>query len=579
MKSKLNQNQEQKKLAMKIANEYADRYKILEQENLSLKSELENMSNNLKINKSFIFELTKDKININNLEKSMIELNRIENNNYLSTINMLKNENSDLKRIINLSHVNYEPIIAKYQKSLDTLQNKVFLLENSIGKKDNIIKNLNHKIEEIGYCNIIENNAHIQEIAIVDPNKTTLLIHDDLLLYKHVFDEMSISLRETIQKNTRLEKVVDSLREENSRYINLFKNIKASALKDHKYLINDFYDNISRDNKDYEGNIKNNYNDFDKKVTPYSDKDTNASLNNKEDNKKSLEEIEEQGELESENEEDNEENIYSLYSPIAVNYPEKIKIKSNKNEIYGIIPALDLSKANNINYKLEKKDFHGKSTRITKEIKKIVNEEWEVAFKHAGLKKEDIIRLSKNKLLSKFFEAIINLNRIIIEKNSLLTNSLNKLKQVNDEKNKKEHENIELYKKFIDMRNEVEKLITQNMYSNSKYKKKDDYSESSIIVNHGLDKGNISERVMKKDNLEEKDFQINDSFDNSFENHKNDFNSEDENERISFSDRQRYLLSEINELHTSLVKDNDEIKEYLNTEIFERERFIKSDKN
>lgn len=131
------------------------------------------------------------------------------------------------------------------------------------------------------------------------------------------------------------------------------------------------------------------------------------------------------------------------------------------------------------------------------------------------------------------------------------------------------------------MRNEVEKLITQNMYSNSKYKKKDDYSESSIIVNHGLDKGNISERVMKKkkDNLEEKDFQINDSFDNSFENHKNDFNSEDENERISFSDRQRYLLSEINELHTSLVKDNDEIKEYLNTEIFERERFIKSDKN
>jgi hypothetical protein len=37
--------------------------------------------------------------------------------------------------------------------------------------------------------------------------------------------------------------------------------------------------------------------------------------------------------------------------------------------------------------------------------------------------------------------------------------------------------------------------------------------------------------------------------------------------RLAMSERQRNLLTEINELHSSLVKDNDEIREYLQTEI------------
>lgn len=37
--------------------------------------------------------------------------------------------------------------------------------------------------------------------------------------------------------------------------------------------------------------------------------------------------------------------------------------------------------------------------------------------------------------------------------------------------------------------------------------------------------------------------------------------------RNAFSERQRCLLTEMNELHSSLIKNNDQIREYLQTDI------------
>jgi hypothetical protein len=44
-------------------------------------------------------------------------------------------------------------------------------------------------------------------------------------------------MKETLQQNKQMEEIIDNLRSENAKYINLFKNIKTSALKDQKYLI------------------------------------------------------------------------------------------------------------------------------------------------------------------------------------------------------------------------------------------------------------------------------------------------------------------------------------------------------
>ena len=96
---------------------------------------------------------------------------------------------------------------------------------------------------------------------------------------------------------------------------------------------------------------------------------------------------------------------------------------------------------------------------MTKKIDLLNNEEWLVAIKHAGTNKEEISRYSRNKLLTKLFEIMLNLNRIIEEKNHLLLGTIDKLKKINEEKKQKEQENINIYHKLISMRKEVESLM------------------------------------------------------------------------------------------------------------------------
>jgi hypothetical protein len=180
-------------------------------------------------------------------------------------------------------------------------------------------------------------------------------------------------------------------------------------------------------------------------------------------------------------EDDDEDSYnYNLYSPIADNFPEKIQCTHANEETRGIIPTLDLSKTKNANYKLEKKEEEkGKTSRITKKLLKQENEEWHVSLKYAGFNQEELIRFSKNRLLTKLFEVMLNLNRIIEEKNCLLQSAVNKLKQTQNEKLKKERENIELYQKIISLRKDVEemfgksKIRSVNIPSLDKLKDKD----------------------------------------------------------------------------------------------------------
>lgn len=172
-----------------------------------------------------------------------------------------------------------------------------------------------------------------------------------------------------------------------------------------------------------------------------------------------------------------------------MNFPEKVHCKLTNDETKGIIPALDLSLAKNANYKLEKKvEEKGKTPRITKKINKQTNEEWTVSIKYAGLTKDELERLSRNKLLVKLFEAMLNLNRIIEEKNVLLQSAVGKLKQAQQEKIKKERENIELYQKIISIREEVEEMMGKG---NTKRKDKVINCMSTLQKNQKDVSGNI----------------------------------------------------------------------------------------
>ncbi len=155
---------EKNKIAMKIANHYAESYKILEIENATLKKELDQALNNVSLNKILISDIVgKNGLHSDNLIHESLKR---ENNSLKNTVSLYKNENDELKRMFNTNHLNIEPFIIKYQKTIESLQNKVFTLENSLNKKEHIIKSLNNKLDEALYCKVINNNTLIQEIGV-----------------------------------------------------------------------------------------------------------------------------------------------------------------------------------------------------------------------------------------------------------------------------------------------------------------------------------------------------------------------------------------------------------------------------
>jgi len=108
-------------------------------------NEINDYKTNLRINKEIISGLFG---NMNPDEKSnfiMIKLNEelnLNNKKYKNT----KKENEEMKAKINYYENIINESIFKHLENIDILKNKIFILENSINKKDNIIYNLNAKI-------------------------------------------------------------------------------------------------------------------------------------------------------------------------------------------------------------------------------------------------------------------------------------------------------------------------------------------------------------------------------------------------------------------------------------------------
>ena len=286
-------------------------------------------------------------------------------------------------------------------------------------------------------------------------------------------------------QNKNLECVIDGLRQENSKFVNLIKCLKNTGTYNQKQIIEEFNSNYEREKLHEYSTYLNFRTGDDFRLTVSTDKDTNNTVNsiNKSMNySNNLPEIQEVA-LESQEDDSFTDN---LYSPIAINFPEKVYCNKSIEQTKGIIPLLDLSKTNNINYKFEKKEEEDKlqTPKITLKLRNQKNEEWMVSLKYAGLTSEELERISRNKLITKIFEAMLNLNRIIEEKNCLLQNAVQKLKSSQLEKQKKERENIELYQKIITIRKEVENLISNSPEKAKKYKKCTSTNSSSINISN-----------------------------------------------------------------------------------------------
>ena len=130
---------------LKTINQYADNYKLLEEENIILKNENGDLKWNLNINKeikeSFFKNVENKKTYLlyqNNIKE---EIKKLEEKN-----EKLKKDNNELypKLIKNNSKMsNY--LIKKPDRTKE-FKNRIFILENIIVKKNNVIENLKKNI-------------------------------------------------------------------------------------------------------------------------------------------------------------------------------------------------------------------------------------------------------------------------------------------------------------------------------------------------------------------------------------------------------------------------------------------------
>ena len=239
---------DEKKSAIKLINQYAERYNRVDLENKELLNEIDDLKKNLKISKDIIDSFFRAE----QKEKSKLYLKKTKEE--ISLLNAtIEKQRQSLKEARD-KNTYYEIImsesIMKYQSSTDDLQKKIFLLENDIKKKDAVICYLNiklNKLYETLYLGSDDPKNHIKEIYLLEPSMSLMLLHNELEDVKSKNEEISKKLENTVDK-------LENLKIENEELKNE-KNSIISESSRKENTTNTVVDNISIDLKDK--NFKN----------------------------------------------------------------------------------------------------------------------------------------------------------------------------------------------------------------------------------------------------------------------------------------------------------------------------------
>ena len=205
MKKKLDRN-----FVVKVINQYADNYKLLEDENINLKNEIEDMKSNLNINKGIIESFFKNGENnqdsyLSYLNQLKIEIKSIEEKNE----KLLKEKKELHERIIRYDNTMNEYLIKKTDKSRE-FKNRIFILENLIVKKNSVIENLKRKYLALQDSKEYEEEKEPRELYVSDPNENLIILYNDLNLYKEAYENI---LKKVKNYKKEIESLKDKLRE------------------------------------------------------------------------------------------------------------------------------------------------------------------------------------------------------------------------------------------------------------------------------------------------------------------------------------------------------------------------------
>jgi hypothetical protein len=219
-------NSKDQNTLLKLVNKYAESYNILEEENKELKIQIKDLKENLKINKEIIegmFITNKNSVNHMYIEK-------------------LKEENQKLTVMMEKAHIEREDAKNKYtiienyinemklkeNDELEKIRQKLFVVENAIIKKDNIIELLKRKLAQLNELPFNKNSTKKEEVYIIEPSKAVTQIHEELQVYKEIFKKLSAESKSNKEHISKYSSQINDLLNSNYKLKTRIKEYKRS---------------------------------------------------------------------------------------------------------------------------------------------------------------------------------------------------------------------------------------------------------------------------------------------------------------------------------------------------------------
>ena len=180
---------------LKLLNSYAESYKILENENKSLKQYISDLKTNLKVSKQIIDTFI-SKNSENKYQEIILKLQK-DNKNSSEINEELTKKNLQLQKEFS----KFKEIISNLREEIEELKTKRFMLEESLIKKDSIIM-----AQKKG----LSKNQYI----VIHPNKAIVKLNDELITYKLIYERISKHLKKSDEKIDKYETVIANLQNE-----------------------------------------------------------------------------------------------------------------------------------------------------------------------------------------------------------------------------------------------------------------------------------------------------------------------------------------------------------------------------
>lgn len=429
--------------ALKLLNQYANSYHLLESQITSLKQENKDLKSNLQINKEIIqtfFQGTTHEQSINDFHSKLKQENAI-----------LQSKLKHLESQINFLQNNKELNITNYTDKIEQFQSKIFLLENLLQEKETQITILkkatiqpttttNKKGNNFNIQHYLHNKNGIKEIYVSSPTVLLKSLNEELQYEKEINKKLLHQIQIYKQSLSKKEKQI----QENEKQLTQFKQEITKYKQDKTNL------NIISQLTQYRLATKQN-------STTNSNNNTNSNTNNN--------------------------NI-----SITTNSSSTL-VQKRLNKSTGIIQTTDSLSHGSSSMNKSKRSLLNQIDRleqVNKTKRKIhdnhfdLTEEWYETLKYCNMSQEEFLKYCTNKQFTQLTDVIEYLYKLLLDKNI-------QIKLLTEENDSLNLENLKISKKLLELSEGIERLVNGKV----DMKGKSLLGDGSTIVNVGNSNSNV----------------------------------------------------------------------------------------